>query len=103
MSFTGRDDCARRSLLLALVTGCVLQYGPVALAQAPRVAERPPARGSAGKAAPSKSASAQAADIHASPQKVFEAYRAATNKKDWRTVYECYSPEVRQKMPFEIL
>ncbi len=38
--------------------------------------------------------------VYASPQEVFDAFRAATDKQDWRTLYYCWTPEARESQVY---
>jgi hypothetical protein len=45
----------------------------------------------------------QAQKVYASPREVFDAYREAVDKQDWRTVFLCMTPERREDEVFEAI
>jgi hypothetical protein len=50
----------------------------------------------------SKPNAAQARGIYATPADVFEAYKEAEWKREWRKSFDCFTPEAQKNMMFEL-
>jgi len=49
-----------------------------------------------------ENAARPATDVYFSPQDVFNAYRLAQSRTDWRTVFCCYTPEMKERRLLEV-
>jgi hypothetical protein len=50
----------------------------------------------------SKPSAAQPRVIYATPAAVFDAYREASQKREWRKCFDCLTPDTQKKMMFEL-